>query len=144
MQYKNPAPTTNIVIIKDDKVCLVKRKIEPYRGRIALPGGFVDYGETVEGAAIRESKEETGLDVKLINILGVFSEPNRNPSKHTISTVFVAEPFSFILHGDDEGEPFWEDLEKAENIELAFDHNLILKDFLKWRSEKSLTFWSNK
>lgn len=144
MKYKNPTPTTNIVIIKDDKVCLVKRKIEPYRGRIALPGGFVDYGETVEGAAIRESKEETGLDVKLIDILGVFSEPNRNPSKHTISTVFVAEPSSFILHGDDEGEPFWEDLEKAENIELAFDHNLILKDFLKWRSEKSLTFWSNK
>ena len=68
MEYKNPAPTTNIIIIKESNICLIKRNIDPYMGRIALPGGFVDYNETVEEAAIRESKEETGLDIKLIGI----------------------------------------------------------------------------
>ncbi|MBT3323583.1 NUDIX hydrolase [archaeon] len=145
MEYKNPAPTSNIIIVNDkDEICLVKRNIEPHKGRVAIPGGFVDYDETVEEAAIRESKEETGLDVELVSILGVYSEPNRNPSKHTISTVFIAKALTKELDGDDEGIPFWESIENIKNTDLAFDHNKMFTDFLQWREDNKHTFWSRK
>tara|TARA_Y100000310_G_scaffold11802_1_gene12307 strand:- start:2097 stop:2531 length:435 start_codon:yes stop_codon:yes gene_type:complete len=144
MQYKNPTPTANIIIFDKDRICLIKRNNEPHKDRIALPGGFVEYDETVEDAAIREAKEETGLDVELIGILGVYSEPGRNPSKHTISTVFIAKPTSLDLKANDEGEPFWESLDTVEKMDLAFDHNKAIKHFLEWRKDNTLTFWSSK
>ncbi len=144
MKYRNPAPTTNIIILNQDKICLVRRKIEPYKGRIALPGGFVNYGEMVEEAAMREAKEETGLDIKLQAILGVYSASDRNPSKHTISTVFIAHTDLLELKGDEESEPFWEGAEKVEKMGLAFDHNKIFSDFLKWKKNEDNTFWSGK
>ena len=91
MQSQYPRVTVDVVIKRrNGKFVLVKRANDPFKDFWALPGGFVEYGETVEQAAIREVKEETGLDVELLGILGVYSEPNRDPRGHTISIVFLA------------------------------------------------------
>jgi len=90
-RYKNPIPTVDTIIQKGSQILLVKRKKEPFKGLFALPGGFVNEGERVEDAAKREAKEETSLDIELVNILGVYSEPNRDPRGHIMSTVFVGK-----------------------------------------------------
>lgn len=143
MKYINPAPTVDIIIVKGDEVCLIKRKIEPFKGKIAIPGGYVDYGDTVEETAKKEAKEETGLDISIKEILGVYSDLQRNPKKHLITTVFVAEAKTFSLQGDNEADPFWEKIDNVKEIDLAFDHNQIFLDFLKWKQKKE-TFWSKK
>ena len=142
MQYKNPAPGTDVIIINNDKICLVKRKLEPLG--ISFPGGFMDYEETVENTAIREAKEETSLDIKLIDILGVYSDPKRDPRQHTISITFIAETDAteFGEH-DDEGEPFWISIEEAKKIDFVFDHKKIFNDFLRWKENKG-SFWSSR
>ena len=92
-EYKNPVPTVDIIIEiqrEDGKegIVLIKRKNPPHGW--AIPGGFVDYGESLEEAAVREAKEETSLDVQLKKQLHTYSDPDRDPRQHTISTVFVA------------------------------------------------------
>ena len=129
MTYQNHVQTVNILIIRNNQICLVKRNIEPYVGQIALPGGYVDYGETVEVVAIREAKEETGLTIQLISLLGVYSDPDRNPSKHTISTCFIATTKQEELGGDDEGEQFCVSINEIPA--LAFDHDKMIEDYVK-------------
>ncbi|MDZ7338593.1 MAG: NUDIX hydrolase [candidate division KSB1 bacterium] len=111
-------------------IVLIRRKNPPLGW--ALPGGFVDYGETVEQAVVREAREETGLSIRLRGLLGVYSAPDRDPRGHTISVVFVAE-----AEGTPQGA---DDAERAavfplDNLppELAFDHARILADYRKWR-----------
>jgi len=87
--YKNPTPTVDAIIQKNSQILLVKRKKEPFKGYLVLPGGFVNEGERVEDAVKREIKEETSLDIELIDILGVYSEPERDPRGHIMSTVFI-------------------------------------------------------
>ncbi|MDD6087723.1 MAG: NUDIX hydrolase [Desulfovibrionaceae bacterium] len=124
-KWKNPTPTVDIVIINRNSVVLVRRSNPPYGS--ALPGGFVDEGETVEHAARREALEETGLEVRLTALLGVYSDPSRDPRKHTMSTVFLAETDhpEKICAGDDAAAasfvPF------NELPQLAFDHARILR-----------------
>lgn len=84
MKFKNPIPTVDVIIEKGDKIVLVERSIEPFRGKLALVGGHVEYGETVENAAVRETREETGLNIELTDILGVYSNPKRDPRGHRI------------------------------------------------------------
>ncbi|MEM5797448.1 MAG: NUDIX hydrolase [Candidatus Aenigmatarchaeota archaeon] len=140
---KTPKTTTDVIIEKGNKIVLVKREIEPFKGKLELPGGHVEYGETVETAAIREAKEETGLQVRLKEILGVYSDVNRDPRFHTITTTFIAEPISGKLKASHEGKPKWFSLNEIDFKNLGFDHAKILKDYLKWKKKKG-TYWSTK
>ncbi len=127
---RNPYPTVDIIIIHPDKgVVLVERRNPPHGW--ALPGGFVDYGESVESAARREALEETGLEVGDLRLLGVYSDPQRDPRFHTMSTVFVARPLSDALPcgGDDAKNAQFFPLHALPP--LAFDHRQILEDFIR-------------
>jgi AmmeMemoRadiSam system protein A len=126
MDKKHPLSTVDVVIELDQSIVLVERRFEPTGW--ALPGGFVDYGEPVEIAAIREVYEETGLSVELTRLLGVYSNPNRDPRGHTISTVFIGRGAGRPKAGDDAGDAKTFLLEKLPSP-LCFDHALILKDY---------------
>jgi len=131
--YTNPFPTVDIIIEIHSKnnfegIVLIERKNRPYGW--AIPGGFIDYGESAENAAIREAKEETNLDVKLGNLLSVYSDPNRDPRFHTISTVFVAKANGMPLAGDDAKDLSVFKLNELPS-KLAFDHAKILNDYVK-------------
>jgi len=134
-KYRNPFPTVDIIIEvqrADGKegIVLIKRKNPPHGW--ALPGGFVDYGESLEEAAVREAKEETSLDVQLEKQLHTYSEPDRDPRQHTISTVFVASAQGKPEAADDAQEIGIFTQEEI-NFSLAFDHNRILTDYFEWK-----------
>jgi 8-oxo-dGTP diphosphatase len=145
--YKNPIPTVDTIIQKDSQILLVKRKKEPFKGFLALPGGFINEGERVEDAAKREAKEETSLDIELVDILGVYSDPNRDPRGHIMSTVFVGKisPNNKVaaLAHDDAAEIKWMNLEEVDNTSFAFDHLKIVLDYKKWKQSGG-TFWSSR
>jgi len=126
-KYLSPSPTVDIIIETAGGIVLIKRKNPPFGW--AIPGGFVDYGETVEAAAVREAKEETGLDVTLTGILGVYSDPERDLRFHTISTVFMATAQGIPVGLDDAAEA---QVFKTDTLPkpLAFDHAKILADYL--------------
>ncbi len=125
-EHRNPAPTVDVVIaLPGDRVVLVSRRFPPVGW--ALPGGFVDEGETVEAAAVREAREETGLEVTLTDLLGVYSDPRRDARRHTMSTVFMGRAAGQPLGGDDAAEArafTW----NALPAPLCFDHAEILAD----------------
>jgi 8-oxo-dGTP diphosphatase len=146
--HRNPTPTVDTIIQKDSQILLVKRKNEPYKGYFALPGGFVNEGERVEDAAKREVKEETSLDIELLDILGVYSDPNRDPRGHIMSTVFIGKIFHNkdkfeALAQDDAAAVDWINLEEVDNTNLAFDHKKIISNYKKWK-RSGKTFWSSK
>ena len=130
MEYKTPKLTVDGIIIKDEKIVLIKMKNDPFKGRWALPGGFVEYNEKVEDAAIREVKEETDLNCKVVKLLGVYSDPARDPRGHTVSIVFLLKAVDGMLKGGDDADDakFFE-LKGLPN--LSFDHDKIIKDFLR-------------
>jgi 8-oxo-dGTP diphosphatase len=109
-------------------IVLIKRKNPPLG--FALPGGFVDYGESIENALKREMKEEINLDVKIEKLLGIYSDPRRDERMHTASCVFICHAFEMPKAGDDEKEAFIFKLEDIPFEKLVFDHSQILKDFL--------------
>lgn len=125
-KYRNPLPTVDIIIEVGQDIALIRRKNPPYGW--ALPGGFVDYGESLEQAAVREAKEETNLDVKLLSQLGAYSDPARDPRQHTLSVVFIAEAMGTPEADDDAAEVR---LFQRSNLpeHLAFDHGKILQDY---------------
>lgn len=123
--YKNPTPTVDIIIEIDGGIVLIKRKNPPFGW--ALPGGFVDYGEGFEDAAVREAKEETGLDVTLLRQFHTYSAPDRDQRQHTASTVFIAKAAG-IPKGADDAEQA--QIFSRETLpDLAFDHADILHDY---------------
>jgi 8-oxo-dGTP diphosphatase len=130
MEQKGPWLTVDAVIeYPDEKLVLIRRKNPPFEGMWALPGGFVDVGETVESACRREVKEECDIDVELTGILGVYSDPKRDPRGHTVSVVFRARYLAGELKGEDDArEARLFSREELKDIELAFDHGDILKD----------------
>ncbi len=127
--YKNPIPTVDIIIeIESEGIVLIKRKNPPYGW--AIPGGFVDYGESLEEAALRETKEETNLDVKLVRQFHTYSDPKRDPRHHSISTVYIAKAKGKPKAKDDALEI---GIFNESNLpdEIAFDHRSILSDYFK-------------
>lgn len=131
--YRNPFPTVDIIIEMEDKIVLIYRKNPPYGW--ALPGGFVDYGETLEEAAIREAKEETNLEVELLYLLGCYSDPERDPRFHTITTVFVAKGKGEPRAKDDAKQVKLFKLEEIPWDELVFDHAKILRDYINRKKD---------
>ncbi len=131
---RNPFPTVDIIIEYKGKIVLIYRKNYPEGW--AIPGGFVDYGETLEQAAIREAKEETNLDVELLYLLGCYSDPKRDPRFHTVTTVFVARGEGEPKAQDDAKDLGLFSIEEIPWKELAFDHAEILKDYLKKKGGK--------
>src|SRR4030067_1156727 len=124
--YQNPLPTVDIIIeIESRGIVLIKRKNPPHGW--AIPGGFVDYGESLEEAAVREAKEETNLDVKLIRKFHTYSDPKRDPRHHSVSTVYIAKGKEIPKAKDDALEIGIFN-ESSLPDEIAFDHRLILKD----------------
>ena len=129
--YRNPVPTVDIIIEIEGGIVLIERKNPPYGW--ALPGGFVDYGESYEKAAVREAKEETGLDVTLTEQFHTYSEPHRDPRQHTASTVFIARAAGTPAGGDDAARAR---IFTKENLPaLAFDHARILDDYFRSRAK---------
>ncbi|ETA67493.1 ADP-ribose pyrophosphatase [Methanolobus tindarius DSM 2278] len=124
MPPNTPKLTVDAVIIFNGKIVLIQRKNPPYKEKFALPGGFVEIGETTEEAVVREVLEETGLTIEIVKLLGVYSEPSRDPRGHTVSVVYLTRG---------EGEPRADSDAKAVQLfdlsdipQIAFDHNLII------------------
>jgi 8-oxo-dGTP diphosphatase len=133
--YRNPLPTVDIIIELPRGVVLIERKNPPVGW--ALPGGFVDYGESLEHAAVREAKEETGLDVELVRQFYTYSDPDRDPRHHTLSTVFIASAERDPVSGSDARDavvckPPWP-------TPLVFDHDAILADYLRFVETREYT-----
>lgn len=128
---RNPAPTVDIIIELDGGgIVLIKRKNPPPGW--ALPGGFIDYGESAEDAAVREAHEETSLHVRLVELLHVYSDPHRDARQHTISTVFIATA-SGISHGADDAAEACVVTEGDLPSPIAFDHAQILRDYFTYK-----------
>ncbi len=126
MARRNPLPTVDIIIEIAGKIVLIKRKNPPLGW--AIPGGFVDYGESVEAAARREAREETGLDIEEIRQFHTYSDPDRDPRGHTISVVFVARARGKPQAMDDASDVGLFDQDTLPH-DLAFDHHQILEDY---------------
>ena len=130
MDYKNPKLTADGAVLKQDKILLVKRKNNPYKDKWALPGGYVEYGEIVENAVVREVLEETGLKTAVKEIIGVYSDPKRDPRGHTVTIVYLLELIKGELKsGDDAADARFFSLDSLPD--LAFDHNLIINDVIR-------------
>lgn len=142
-KHKNPVPAVDFIITNDDnsKILLVKRKKEPFKGALSIPGGFMNEGETTDDAMAREAKEETSLVIKSIAILAVYSDPQRDPRMHTISVTFTSK----IVQGNEKARHDaaalqWVNIE-AEldkligSNQLAFDHSKIVSHSKKWMNE---------
>ncbi|HZE21666.1 MAG TPA: NUDIX hydrolase [Desulfobaccales bacterium] len=134
-KYRNPVPTVDIIIEMtsgNPGLVLIERANPPYGW--ALPGGFVDYGESLEEAARREAREETGLKVTLLGQFHTYSDPHRDPRQHTITTVYVAQGQGQPRAADDARSLAIFDPEKLPSV-LAFDHEHILQDYFKVRPQ---------
>ena len=127
---RRPFLTVDIIIRRrDGSIVLVKRLNPPFKDFCAIPGGFVEYGETVEEAAIKEAKEETGLDVRIRRLVGVYSDPDRDPRGHVITVAYLAEEIGGKLRPSSDAK----EVKAFRKIpsKLAFDHGKILRDALE-------------
>jgi 8-oxo-dGTP diphosphatase len=136
-RYRNPVPAVDIIIELqserlDQGLVLIERQKPPHGW--ALPGGFVEYGESLEEAAVREAKEETGLEVKLLGQFHCYSAPNRDPRQHVITTVFVACAVG-IPRAASDAQALAIFSPEALPSPLAFDHDRILRDYLRVRQD---------
>ncbi|MBU1537644.1 NUDIX hydrolase [Myxococcota bacterium] len=140
--YRNPVPTVDIIIEcmsgEQSKIILIKRKNPPHG--YALPGGFVDEGEPLHRAALREALEETGLTVTLTEQFHSYSDPSRDSRQHTVSTVFLGTASGEPVAGDDAAMVMLVD--PGELPELVFDHRTIIEDWIRYRREGIRPAWN--
>jgi 8-oxo-dGTP diphosphatase len=130
-EYRNPFSTVDIIIEEGQGVVLILRRNEPREW--AIPGGFCDYGEGLEQAAVREAREETGLEIELIEQFHTYSDPRRDPRQHTITTVYIAHAIGGTLRAQDDAQGIGVFTEVHLPAELAFDHDQILKDYFLYK-----------
>ena len=144
---RNPIPTIDIILFENsnsNKVLLIKRKKDPFKDYFSLPGGFVNEGEKVEDAVRREAEEELLVKVEPIDILGVYSDPNRDPRGHIMSITFIVKIITGELKaGDGVAELKWIEINNLGNIKIGFDHLKILSDYKTWNENRG-TYWSSK
>ena len=129
-EYRNPFPTVDIIIEYEKGIVLILRRNEPKQW--AIPGGYCDYGESLEEAAIREAGEETGLVVELIEQFHTYSDPRRDRRQHNISTVYIARAIGGTLRAQDDAQGIGVFTENDLPPDLAFDHDQILKDYFRY------------
>ena len=125
---ETPKLMVDVVIPSERGVVLIRRGTEPFAGQWALPGGFVEVGETVEEAAVRETAEETGLAVEVARLIGVYSEPERDPRGHNVSVAFLVRVLSGELAAATDASEV--SVLNPSSVELAFDHRRIIDDAL--------------
>ena len=123
-----PKLMVDVVIPAEERVVLIRRGNDPFEGQWALPGGFVEVGETVEEAAVREAAEETGLAVEVARLVGVYSEPDRDPRAHNVSVAFLARVLSGQLAAATDAAEV--SVLDPRSVDLAFDHRRIIDDAL--------------
>ncbi len=124
--------TVDGIVPMDGKIVLIRRRNEPFKGKLALPGGIVEYGESVEDALRRELEEEIGLVCEPAKLVGVFSKPDRDPRGHFVSVCFLAKPVRGKLKaGDDAEDVVLISVEEALSRELAFDHSEMLREAMR-------------
>jgi len=126
--YRNPVPAVDIIIRVGAGIVLIKRKNPPHGW--ALPGGFIDYGESAESAAIREAREETSLDIRRLKLFGVYSDPSRDPRHHTLAVVFTAVGEGTLKAADD-ADLIGVFQRRTLPEPMAFDHAQILDEFFR-------------
>lgn len=130
MLYKRPAVAADGIVLIDGKIVLVKRGKEPFKDMLALPGGILEYGERVEDCVVREVGEETGLETMILDLVGIYSDPRRDPRGHCVSVAFhLARIGGELVAGDDASDLALVPIDRIPK--LAFDHNLIVDDFLE-------------
>jgi 8-oxo-dGTP diphosphatase len=126
--YKKPSITVDGILVENGRILLVKRGREPFKGMYALPGGFVEYGEKTEDAIVREVEEETGLKTKVMELVGVYSDPKRDPRDHTITIVYELQKIEGEIKGGDDAS--YAGMFSLDDLPLlAFDHSKIVEDF---------------
>jgi len=134
--WRKPSVTADGIVLKGNDIVLIKRGKEPFKGSYALPGGFLNYGERLEECAVREVLEETGVKTKVVELVGIYSSPDRDPRGHFVTAVYHLEPVGGMLKaGDDAKDAEWVPLDKLPKF--AFDHGKIIQDFLSKRKERS-------
>lgn len=130
LQFPTRPVTIDCVIFVDDAVVLIKRGHEPFKDHYALPGGFVELDESVEDACCRETLEETGLVVRELTLIGVYSEPSRDIFRHTVAVAFLGKADISTLRAGDDAKSV-ELVRDWRHLPLAFDHQQIISD--AWR-----------
>jgi 8-oxo-dGTP diphosphatase len=130
-EFRNPFPTVDIIIEQGEGVILILRRNEPRQW--AIPGGYCDYGESLEEAAVREAREETGLEVELIEQFHTYSDPQRDPRQHNITTVYIARSTGGTLQAQDDAQEIGVFSEVDLPPGLAFDHGQILRDYFLYK-----------
>lgn len=134
-QWRKPSVTADGIVMKNNEIILIKRGKEPFRNMYALPGGFLNYGETLEDCVVREVSEETGLMTEVSGLVGVYSDPSRDPRGQIVTAVYQLRLLGGTLKGgDDASSAEWLSIDHLPK--LAFDHGKIIEDFLSKRKMK--------
>jgi 8-oxo-dGTP diphosphatase len=144
--FKNQFLTLDAIIHNDkNQILFIKRKNDPYKEHFSLPGGFINRGEKIEDAIKRIVSEEVALNIEPLEILGIYSDPSRDPRDQIMSVVFICLILDYLngKAGGGLNERYWIHPNELKNYNLAFDHNLILEDYFNWRITNS-TYWSSK
>jgi len=135
--WRKPSVTADGIVTKGNDILLIKRGKEPFKGSYALPGGFLDYGERLEECVVREVLEETGLRTSIVNLVGVYSAPDRDPRGHFVTAVYHLQPISgSVKAGDDASAAEWVPLDRLPKF--AFDHGKIVQEYMAQRKAKNL------